>query len=129
MSEPSGHLPAKEVMCHRTGFAKSCRECVVDHGCRLWKPLRLDVDKSTGKTFIEHWDCVDAHAHTLAINLLGRQDTTTASVDNLRKEVQQANDVGLSSVLVGINSQVRRLADAQDVAQIATTQTKLLEAN
>lgn len=109
-------IPQKDVMCHRTGFAKSCRECVVEHGCRLWKPLRLDVDKATGKTFVEHWDCADAHAHTLAINLLGRQDTTTASIDHLRKEVAEANDAGMGSTLAGLNAQIRHFVEARDEA-------------
>ena len=64
----------------------------------------------------ELYDCADAHAHTLMVNMLGRQDTTSASVDALRKEVVQANDVGMASSLAGINAQMRRLTDEGQMA-------------
>lgn len=123
------HLPDKTTGCHRTGFAKTCFECVTQHGCRLWKPLRVDADRASGKTFVEHWDCVDAHAHTLGVNMLGRQDTTSASVDALRKEVAQANDAGMASTLAGLNAQIRRMDENWTTAIAADAAPKLIGSN
>lgn len=112
-------LPEKDIGCHRTGFAKSCRSCVIEHNCRLWKRLDLIVDRETGQLNVETWGCVDEHAHTLMINMLGRQDTTTATVDKLAKEVRDANDAGVAGALMGINAQIRSMTRQEDVARIA----------
>lgn len=100
-------LPEKDIGCHRTGFAKTCRECVVEHNCQLWKPLRLDANKENGQLYTEHWACIDVHAHTIGINMLGRQDTTTATIDKLNQQVRDSNDVGMASTLAGLSAQMR----------------------
>lgn len=100
-------LPEKDIGCHRTGFAKTCRECVVEHNCQLWKPLRIDADRVTGQLYTEHWACIDVHAHTIGINMLGRQDTTSATVDKLAKTVAESNDQGMGGVLARINAQMQ----------------------
>lgn len=119
-------LPAKDIGCHRTGFTKSCRECVVDHNCQLWKPLRLDADRSTGQLYTEHWACIDVHAHTIGINMLGRQDTTSATVDKLSKTVAESNDMGMGAVLARINAQMQH--DQETRAQLTMAlEPKMLE--
>lgn len=108
------HLPDRNTMCHRTGFAKSCFECVTQHGCRLWKDLAIDADRETGAVKRSVWGCIDALMHTYMLNLIGRQDTTTASVDSLRKDVRDANDVGMGSALAGINAQLGHMRMRRD---------------
>ncbi len=113
-------LPEKDVGCHKTGFAKTCFECVTQHKCQLWQPLDLVVNQATGQFHTKQWGCAEAHAHTLRINMLGRQETTSANIDHLRHEVAQSNDVGMGSALAGINAQIQRVAlRREETAQIA----------
>lgn len=125
-------MPDKSVMCHRTGFVRTCHECVTQHGCRLWKRVEMEANPETGAPMPPVYDCMDSVAHIYAIDTLRRITSVTASVDALRKEVVQANDSGLASALMGINTQVRRLADTRDaevVSQIVEAQPqKMLEA-
>lgn len=107
------HLPEKDIGCHRTGFAKTCRQCVVEHNCQLWQPLRIQADRSNGQVFTEKWACADVHALTLGINMLGRQDTTSATVDKLAKTVAESNDQGMGGVLARINAQMQHEREAR----------------
>lgn len=122
-------LPDKDVMCHRTDFKKSCLKCVTDHHCRLWKRVQIDADRASGQPNVEIYDCIDSLMDVYMKNMLGRQDTTSASVDNLRKEVREANDAGMANALTGINAQIRRVADAHELGQIAASPQKLIGAN
>lgn len=105
--------PDKETMCHRTGFTKSCFECVTQHGCRLWKHVTLEGDPTlpVGATqrAVDHWDCADSLADLYLRDMLRRQLQTTATVDKLSNEVKQANDAGMATALHGLNTQVRRM--------------------
>lgn len=104
--------PDKETMCHRTGFTKSCFECVTQHGCRLWKHVVLEADPSTPPGHavkpVDHWDCADSLADLYLKDMLRRQLATTATVDKLSNEVKQANDAGMTNALMGINREIRR---------------------
>lgn len=87
----SHHLPDKATMCHRTGFAKTCFECVTQHGCRLWKHIVLEGDPAgaPGQAIkpVDHWDCIDALMGLMTHDLLRRQLQTTATVDKVAEEV------------------------------------------
>ena len=96
MSRNRPEQPDKETMCHRTGFTKTCFECVTAHGCRLWKRVTLEGHPENGKP-VDHYDCADSLIDLYLKDMLRRQVQTTATVDGLRKEVQQANDVGVAS--------------------------------
>ena len=121
MSNAQGRWPDKDTMCHRTGFTKSCHECVKDHGCRLWKEVTLEHHPETGAPGVKLWDCLDSLQDLYMKDMLRRQVQTTGSVDHLRKEVAQSNDVGMGSVLAGLNSQIQRLSRPSDVATIASS--------
>lgn len=118
MQDKNGPIPDKDTMCHRTGFTKTCRECVVDHGCRLWKRITLEGDPrlpvGAAQSAIDHYDCVDSLLDIYHRDQLRRQVQTTATVDSLRKEVREANDAGLTHGLLGINQQLRRLSGPDD---------------
>jgi hypothetical protein len=89
--------------------------------------LELTADRETGAGKAEAHGCADALAHTIMLNMIGRQDTTTASVDRLRKEVAEANDSGMASVLSGLNARLRQYEQTE--AQIeAEDPLKLLTA-
>ncbi len=125
-------LPDKETMCHRTGFIKTCFECVTQHGCRLWKHVRLEGDprlpEGAAQSAIEHWDCADSLGDLYLRDMLRRQLQTTATVDELRKEVRQANDAGMVNGLMGINQQLHRLANqgGSNIDHLAHVAPKLI---
>lgn len=104
-------LPDKSIKCHRTAFEKTCFQCVTEHGCRLWKRVTLEFHPETGASGVDHYDCFDSLQDLYMKDLLRRQLQTTATVDNLRKEVQESNDAGMASVILGLNGQMQRIAE------------------
>lgn len=105
-----GPIPGQGIMCHRTSFTKSCRACVVDHGCRLWKRVTLEGHPETAAP-VDHYDCADSLIDLYMKDMLRRQVQTTATVDKLSKEVREANDAGMANALMGINREIRRQSD------------------
>lgn len=127
-------LPDEKTMCHRTGFTKTCFECVVTHKCRLWKRVTLtDRHPETGAEISKDtYDCVDSLQDLFWKDMLRRQLQTTATVDELRKEVRTSNDAGMANALLGINREVQRLADRreeQDALALAGTAPTLIDAD
>lgn len=111
---PRPELPDKDTMCHRTGFTKSCFECVTTHGCRLWKRVTLENDPDNctpGQPVkpIDHYDCVDSLVDLYQKDMLRRQLQTTATVDKLAKDVREANAGAMGALLGGVNQQLRAL--------------------
>lgn len=102
-------LPDKTIKCHRTGFQETCFKCVTEHNCRLWKEVTLEHHPETGAPGVKIYDCVDSLQDLYMKDMLRRQVQTTATVDMLRKEVQQANDAGMANALMGINQQIRAI--------------------
>lgn len=123
--------PDKETMCHRTGFAKSCFECVTQHGCRLWKQVTLEGDPrlppGAAQSAVTYWDCADSLSDLYLRDMLRRQLQTTATVDKLAKEVKDANDKGMVDALRGINAQVRQLEQHHAALTNGADAPKLLE--
>ncbi len=119
-------LPDKTVMCHRTGFTKSCHECVTQHGCRLWKHVALEGDPrlptGAAQAAIDHWDCADSLMDLYLRDMLRRQLQTTATVDKLSKTVADANDVQMTGAIARIN---RDLEERRALS--SAPQQKLLE--
>jgi hypothetical protein len=117
-------LPNKTKRCHRTGFQETCFRCVTEYECDLWQPLRIENgDRATGQAVSEIYGCVDRLQDVYAKNIIGRLDTVAGNVDKLSMEVKQANDAGMTNALMGLNAQVRRLANtqvAEHVAEIAS---------
>ena len=106
-------LPDEKVMCHRTGFTKSCYECVTTHKCRLWKHITLEGDPrlppGAAQAAVNHWDCVDSLLDIYHRDQLRRQLQTTATVDKLSKEVRESNAGAMGALLGGVNQQLRAL--------------------
>jgi hypothetical protein len=82
-------LPDEKVMCHMTGFQRSCRDAVVNCGCRKWVQIR-GMNPNTGEE-LNRWDCTDALMPLLMIENSQMQRQTGASVDSLRNEVARAS--------------------------------------
>lgn len=104
-------LPDTTTKCHRTNFQETCFKCVTEHKCRLWKQITLEHHPETGAPGVSHYDCVYSLQDLYMKDMLRRQVQTTATVDALRKEVQQANSTGMASALMGINSQLQSMAN------------------
>ena len=96
-------LPDKETRCHRTGFEKTCFECVTQYNCRLWRHLVVDADRATGEVLRDMWGCVDSLQQDYALNLMGRQDTTTATVDKLSRQVAESHDASMVGAIARLN--------------------------
>ena len=71
-------------MCHRTGFAKSCREIVTEGQCRLWMQI-VGHNPNTGEQ-MNQWGCADEFLPLLLIENSQMQRQTGAAVESLRNE-------------------------------------------
>jgi hypothetical protein len=83
-------LPDKEIMCHRTGFTKSCRSIVAEGQCQLWMNI-IGLHPQTGEQ-INQWKCADAWLPLLMIENSKMQRETGAAVESFRNEMVLANE-------------------------------------
>lgn len=126
-------LPDEKVMCHRTGFTKTCFECVVTHKCRLWKNVKLEGDprlpEGATQSAVDHWDCADSLSDLYLRDMLRRQLQTTATVDKLAKEVNENNQGSMRGFLTDMNHEVRRLQNHSEAPALpnGAQAPKLLE--
>lgn len=86
-------LPDKETACHRTGFTKTCRECVVDHNCQLWVQV-MGHNPNTGEQ-MNKWACSDSLQHLLMIENSQMQRQTGAAIESFRNEMVRLNELSL----------------------------------
>lgn len=109
------NLPDEKIMCHHTGFEKRCFDMVTQSKCRKWRYL-WGTDPQTGVQ-LSVWDCVDGLQHQIQLDTGKAVMHMVASLDKLATEVATSNDAGMANALMGINSQIRRVADVNQ-AQI-----------
>lgn len=77
-------LPDEKVMCHNTGFEKSCLDMVVRCKCRKW--LSIDcINANTGEKFKEYKCADEWYVHLLMENSQ-QQRQTGAAVESFRNE-------------------------------------------
>lgn len=114
--------PDKKTMCHRTGFTKSCFECVTEHNCRAWVRITGQSAETPPKP-IDLYDCADhwgPQIHQNAtIELRQHLLSIAKSIDAMRKEVNETNGAALSLALQNINNRVLQVEQG--------TSRKLLE--
>lgn len=96
----------------------------VCHTC-AWYIQVIGKHPQTGHDIAE-WNCSIAFMPLLQIETTKSGRETTATVDELRKEVHQANDAGIASALMGINQQIKSIASAPTLAP-PSAPPKLLE--
>lgn len=85
-------LPDEKTRCHRTGFKKTCRECVTKHGCQLWTQVQ-GMHPQTGEAVAEY-RCADAWMPLLTIENSNMQRQTAAEVESLRKTIEREGRIG-----------------------------------
>ncbi len=83
-------LPDEKVMCHETGFEKSCRDMVINCRCRTWVQIQ-GANPNTGEA-MKRWGCVDALMPLLMIENSQQQRQTGAAVESFRNEMVRANE-------------------------------------
>lgn len=105
-------FPDKETKCHRTGFEKTCHEIVSQCNCRLWRHF-TGKDPQSGAE-MDVWDCVEGMQLKFWIENARTNLMIAASVDKLVNTVVAANDSGMASALMGINAQIKRVADVNE---------------
>lgn len=88
----TGLLPPKERMCHRTGFAKSCFECVTQHGCQLWQGL--DAVTTTGEKTTAY-NCIDAMNLAGQLEIAKKLNELGAAIESFRNETLRLNTVNI----------------------------------
>lgn len=91
-------LPDKDIGCHRTGFTKTCFDCVVTHRCQLWQQI-IGMDKNTGE-HLNSWGCSDAFTNKLIVENTSETRQSTASTDRLNNDIVAMS--GVSSVRASI---------------------------
>ena len=84
MSSP---FPEKDIGCHRTGFQKTCFECVTQHRCRLWQHL-MGTDPQTGVAF-DYYGCSDEWQTKLRLEATQQMRQAGASTDKVATEVNK----------------------------------------
>lgn len=90
----SGPIPPEGVGCHRTGFAKTCRECVIDHKCQLWIQI-MGQNPNTGED-MNRWACADCWMPVLTIENSQQQRQTGAAIESFRNEMVKFNKIALA---------------------------------
>lgn len=97
-------IPDKHIMCHRTGFTKSCREIVVEGQCRLWMQIQ-GMNPNTGEQ-MSQWGCADEFLPLLMIENSQQQRQTAAAVESFRNEM-----VDLNNRMLAAGDNTKRLTD------------------
>ena len=118
-------LPDEKTKCHRTGFEKGCRDMVVNCNCRAW--VRVKGRHAETDAPVDLYDCADHWApqiHMQSTEVMQKHLLTVAqSIDALRKEVAQTNDVHM----VGAIARMNRDLEMSRGLVLNGSQTPLLE--
>jgi hypothetical protein len=83
-------LPDDKVMCHHTGFEKSCRDMVINGRCRKWVQIQ-GANPNTGE-LVNKWDCADAWLPLLLIENAQQTRQAGAAIESFRNETVAANE-------------------------------------
>ena len=109
-------FPDKTATCHRTGHdtapERSCFNLVTGGKCRLWRHF-VGRDPQTGAE-TDVWDCVEGMQLKFWIETSRTNLMIVEAINNLTNEVVKANDGGMASALMGINAQIKRVADVNE---------------
>lgn len=92
-------IPEEGVMCHRTGFTRSCKEIVVAGQCRLWTHVQ-GLHPQSGEQ-IDSYDCADAWLPMLMIENSQQQRQTGAAVESFRNEMVALNGADIERLIEG----------------------------
>ena len=89
-------LPDEKIMCHRTGFDKSCFDMVTKCKCQLWVQVQ-GMDPQT-EQIISRSACADSWMPKLTIEVAQMVRQNTASTDKVANEVNAGRDENAAGV-------------------------------
>ncbi len=98
-------LPKKEIMCHRTGFTKGCRQLVVDETCGRWMQIQGN-HPNTGED-LNRSMCIDDWTPILLMENSQMQRQTGAAVESFRNEMVKSN----GNLLMGLAGSEAKLIE------------------
>ena len=83
-------LPDEKIKCPATGFARTCRDVVVNCSCPKFISIK-GQDPQTGEVR-DQWGCSDSFLPLLLIETAKHTRHTTAALNSFRNEVVQAEE-------------------------------------
>lgn len=89
-------IPPKDIGCHRTGFQKTCFECVTEHKCRLWSHI-IGLDPNTGLE-VNFYGCADEVRNKLIMEGTQQTRQTGAALETLRNAFVNAEKMHLRMI-------------------------------
>jgi hypothetical protein len=102
-------LPEKDLLCHLTGFTKSCRHLVSEGACGRWRDLPVN-NPNTGTNEVL-WDCIDNHAHILRHDLVRCINSNSASIESMRNESKKAHDEQVTMAAIAVHRSTEAVRD------------------
>ena len=114
-------FPDEKRMCHKTGFATSCRALNLSGACQgRWAKIE-GTDKNTGKP-ADRWGCVDDFTHLLMIETNAHLDALRTEQNITRNEMakmQGATSAVLTNAAAHIDRAISCIAEIAQAAQRA----------
>ena len=104
-------LPDKNIRCPATGFAKTCREIIVDCDCPKYVQIR-GTNPNSGEP-VDRFGCVDSFIPMLLIENSQQQRHTGAAVESFRNEMVRANETSSRLLQSTIQGTSPRLENRQ----------------
>jgi len=83
-------LPDEKIMCHRTGFEKSCFDMVTRCKCQLW--VKVSGQHPQSEKPIDHYACADSWMPLLTLEVANMVRQNTASTDKVATEIKGHRD-------------------------------------
>lgn len=110
-------LPDEKIYCHRTGFQKTCFECVTGKKCQLWMQLQM-INPQTGEQ-MDRWGCKDALELLINLDHGKKLNELAGSFDGMRNEhykAEMARRLDFEQALTAISpaQQLKELPHAKD---------------
>lgn len=90
-------LPDEKIMCHETGFEKSCRDMVINSRCRKWRQIQ-GTNPNTGEP-LNQWDCVDGWMPFLTLENTQQVRQVGAAVESFRNEAARTSQVQTALIM------------------------------
>lgn len=75
-------IPPKELGCHRTGFARKCRDLVVGEECDMWRSHQVQE----GSEIFTGFDCLDKWKAQFARDTVVGLDAVYKITESMRNE-------------------------------------------
>lgn len=96
----ANHLPDEKIMCHRTGFDKSCFDMVVKCKCQLW--VKVSGTPPQAEAPVDYYACADSWMPMLTLEVANMVRQNTASTDKVASEVKAHRDENMTMGAIAV---------------------------